>query len=586
VKNALSAQDERTVFQKLRESALAYHLERQWTKSKVLTQYLNAIYFGNGAYGVESAVRTYFGKGADFDGDDRAARSVEPHEAALLSAIIASPSAYDPVQNPTDSRERRDLVLNRMLAEGMITQKEHDESVLEAIPSAEDISAPEPESTEPYFSTWVTQQLVDRYGAGQVFGGGLKIKTTLDTDMQDAAEEAIKGRLPVPGPSASLVAIENKTGEVKALVGGTDFERRPFNLATNGHRQPGSAIKSFTLIEALRQGISPEKTYESGPKILPYPGRPDSDFRVANYEGSYLGVASVATAIARSDNSIFAELGLEVGTENIARLAKDMGIRTPLSTNPSMTLGGLEQGVTPLEMAFAYSTIANGGKRVSGSLASSPLGPVGVERIEGLPKGTPGDEKENKRRSDRVYPEKVGEQAKILLGGVVSGGTGTKAALGEFTAGKTGTTENYGDAWFCGFTEKITTCVWVGYPDKLKPMLTEYGGNPVAGGTFPAEIFNDFMNNALQILALREAGDDADEAPLLEPVAPEPVVPVEPVVPTEPVEPVEPVPTAPAPVPTPTPPPAPTPQPPPQPTPTPPPAAPQAPPQRGAPPGT
>ena len=517
VKNALSAQGDRTVFQKLRESALAYHLERQWSKQKILTQYLNTVYFGNGAYGVESAARTYFGDGQKRrDPNERAARDMEPHEAALLGGIIASPSAYDPVEQPAAAKRRRDTVLDRMLEQGMITRPEYEEAVDQALPSDEDVTPPRPDSAQPYFSTWITQQLVDRYGPGRVFGGGLKVTTTIDPELQAKAEQAVSGRIAGAGPSASLVAIENRTGEVKALVGGDDFSRRPFNVATNGHRQPGSAFKPFTLIAALQNGYGPSSTFSSRRKVLEVPG--GAPFVVNNYEKEYSGVASLAAATEQSDNSVFAELGLDIGTKRIARLAKRMGIATPISTNPAMTLGGLETGVTPLEMAHAYSTIANGGRRVTGTMATSS-GAVGVEKVER------GDETvdENDRRSERIYSEAVGESAKNILGGVVRAGTGKAADVGEFAAGKTGTTENYGDAWFVGFNREWTVAVWVGYPEALNYMRTEYHGQPVAGGTYPAEIWHDFMAAAIKIRDVRDPK-----------AAPSPVAPVAPQAPITP----------------------------------------------------
>ena len=535
VKNALAAQGNRSVFQKLRESALAYHLEREWSKQKVLTQYLNSVYFGNGAYGIESAVRTYFRTGAEdaqsdaaatgekdpeADLDLRAARNVRPHEAALLAGLIASPTAYDPIQNPRAAKQRRNLVLDRMLEQELITRTEHQIGITAEIPSEGEIDPPAPDSAQPYFSSWVTQQLVEDYGSGQVFAGGLKVKTTLDPELQTAAEQAIERRLGGVGPSASLVAIENKTGEVKAMVGGKDFERQPFNLATNGHRQPGSAFKPFTLIAALERGVSPDRTFASRQKALPVPGSPGDQFVVNNYEDRYSGVASLAAATTQSDNSVYAELGLEVGPKRIARLAERMGVRTDISTNPAMILGGLKEGVTPLELAYAYSTIANRGLRVSGTLAASKGGPVAIERVEGG-----GSTDRNKRKAKRVFSARVGEQAHKLLAGVVNGGTGKSASIaGEFIAGKTGTTENYGDAWFVGFNEDYTVAVWVGYPEKLKYMETEYRGNPVAGGTYPAEIFHDFMTEAIRISDERDP--DAEEE--------EPAGPVAPVVPAAP----------------------------------------------------
>jgi len=593
VKNALAAQGNRSVFQKLRESALAYHLERKWNKQKVLTQYLNSVYFGNGAYGVESAVRTYFGEDdpqassdtavqlgatepsvdADDDLDQRAAQDATPAEAAMLAGVIASPSMYDPVQNPKDSEARRNVVLQRMLEQEFITDAQYREAIAEDVPSSKQVDPPQPDSEQPYFTSWLTQQLVDRYNAPAVFSGGLKVQTTLDPELQAAAEEAVAGRLAGVGPSASLVAIHNKTGEVRAMVGGTDFEQRPFNLATNGHRQPGSAFKPFTLVRALQDGVSPDATFTSAKKVL---GPKDDPFEVNNYEDSYAGVASLRSATATSDNSVFAELGLDVGTKRIAKLAQRMGVRTEVSTNRAMTLGGLEEGLTPLEMAHAYSTIANRGVRVSGTLAASPGGPVAIEQVGG------GDrDDKNEQRSERIFPEDVGETAHELLAGVVSGGTGTAAQIDEFAAGKTGTTENYGDAWFAGFNNELTVAVWVGYPDKLQAMETEYGGQPVAGGTYPAEIWGDLMRSWIEIREGREAergiDDDTEDVPTT-PV--EPSVPATPAAPTEDVPsqevpepapeapaPAEPAPQQPAPEPAPAPAPAPPPAPAPQPSP-------------------
>jgi penicillin-binding protein 1A len=528
VKNALSAQGNRSVFQKLRESALAYHMERRWTKQKVLTQYLNSVYFGNGAYGVESAMRTYFGDGDAPTGPDGlpqqqeqsassccSAQDATPAQAALLAAMIASPSLYDPVENPKGTTARRNAVLQRMLEQRLITRTDYEQALAVPLPKEGEIDPPQADSDQPYFSSWLTQQLVDRYRPGVVFGGGLQIKTTIDPELQSAAEGAISRKLSGVGPSASLVAIENKTGEVKAMVGGENFDERPFNLATNGHRQPGSSFKPFTLVAALEQGVSPDATFASQKKVLA------GDFEVNNYEDQYAGVASLRSATTTSDNSVYAELGLKVGTKRIARLARDMGIRTPISTNPAMTLGGLKQGLTPLELAYAYSVIANKGLKVTGSLAPGGRGPVGIERVEGS-----GVEDKNERRTTRVFPEGVGETAHQLLAGVVQGGTGTAAQIGEFAAGKTGTTENYGDAWFVGFNKELTVAVWVGYPDKLRPMETEYRGQPVAGGTYPAEIWRDLLTAWIGIREQREQASGKNEDQEEVPVNPLPSAPI------------------------------------------------------------
>jgi penicillin-binding protein 1A len=524
VKNALAAQGDRSVFQKLREAAAAYHLERKWSKQKILTQYLNSVYFGNGAYGIESAMRTYFGErnghldeegepmvdpatGERYDfHENPEAATATPAEAAMLAGIIASPSAYDPLQDPIAAKDRRDLVLQRMLEQGMITELEYDDAVKQVPPTEDLVNPPQPDSDEPYFTTWVTQQAVEKFGADRVFGGGMEIKTTLDPELQAAGEAAVTQLTALGGPSASLVTIENATGEVKAMVGGDNFRETPFNLATNGHRQPGSAFKPFILMAALKSGkYGPGTVFASHAKELPFTnsaGQKDV-FRVANYEDQYLGSASLTTATAQSDNSVYAELGMKVGRENVTKMANEMGIKTELSTNPAMLLGGLKVGVTPLEMAFAYSTLANGGRRVCAEWASYKCGPVAIAGVE--------DEDKPERKTREVFSKTVADTAKTMLSYVLTAGTGERAQVGEFAAGKTGTTENYGDAWFCGFINVYTTCVWVGYADKVQPMETEYAGSPVAGGTWPAVIWQSFMSDAIAIRDQREAEREAEE---------------------------------------------------------------------------
>src|SRR4051812_17748673 len=533
VKNALAAQGDRSVFQKLREAALAYHLERKWSKEKILTQYLNTVYFGNGAYGIESAVRTYFGTGDppseregavdtgvsytppvapedQPDPDAREAINVAPHEAALLAGMISSPSMYDPVQHPQAATARRNLVLQRMLDTDTITQSQYDTAVRQSLPSEDDINPPKIESQQPYFTSWMTEHLLQHYRAGKVFAGGLKVRTTLDPELQAAAERAIVGRLAGVGPDAALVAIQNGTGEVRAMVGGSDFNARPFNLATNGHRQPGSAIKPFILARALDDGVDPNSVWTSGPVSLPFVNGhgQKGTFDVSNYDDAYYGSSSLWSATAHSDNSVFAQVGMKVGRRRVARIAQRMGIRTKLSTNPAMLLGGLKEGVTPLEMAYAYSTIANDGKRISGSMAPNHSGPVAIQSVE----DGDGKVEDNKPNSVQVLPPKVAQVEKDMLRMVVSSGTGKAAQVGtEDIWGKTGTTENYGDAWFVGGNNDLTVAIWVGYADKLQPMEYEHGGAPVAGGTFPAEIFHDFMSSWLEMRAERPLARGAQD---------------------------------------------------------------------------
>jgi penicillin-binding protein 1A len=511
IKNALQAQSHRTILEKLREAALAFQLSHKWSKEKILTAYLNTIYFGNGAYGIESAAQTYFGKDVNHLGcgepsQELCVQQLQPWEAALLAGIIQSPTAYDPATHPVAARTRRDTVLLQMLEQGYITRSVYQQSISQALPADKDIQVPTEQTIEGidagYFTSWVQQQIIERYGAPRAFDGGLKIKTTLDIDLQHAAEHAVDAYLESPeGPTASLVAIENSTGEVRAMVGGRDYSTTPFNLATNGQRQPGSAFKAFDLAAALQDGISPDSTWTSKQKEFIVPGTHGKEkFVVHNDEGNYTGSNTLTGATAFSDNSIYAEVGLKVGTKRIAKLAHRMGITTPLSTNPAMTIGGLTVGVTPIDMAHAYETLAHGGRRVSGTLAEHGQ-PVAIQEVDAgshvLPDGNHKDV--NHVRSKAVLPQSIAETETSMLETVVQYGTGKAAAIGQFAAGKTGTTSNYGDAWFVGWDSKYTVAVWVGYPDKLIPMTTSFNGGPVLGGTFPALIWHDFMTSALGI---------------------------------------------------------------------------------------
>ncbi|MGA9314600.1 MAG: transglycosylase domain-containing protein [Solirubrobacteraceae bacterium] len=511
IKNALQAQSHRTILEKLREAALAYQLSHKWSKEKIITAYLNTIYFGNGAYGIESAAQTYFGSqpkhlGCGTPGHELCVQELEPAEAALLAGIIQSPTEYNPADSPLEAKTRRDVVLQQMFEQGYISRAVYGESLNQPLPTAKEIQTPQQPLVDGvdvgYFTSWVQQQVIERYGAPRVYNGGLRIKTTLDLGLQRAAEQAVSGYLPGPeGPTAALVAIENSTGEVRAMVGGRNYDETPFNLATEGERQPGSSFKAFDLAAALEDGISPESEWPSREKTFFVHGPDGTEkFVVHNDEGAYTGENSLTNATAYSDNSIYAEVGLKVGTPRIADLAHRMGITTPLSTNPAMTIGGLKVGVTPLDMAHSYETIAHGGERVSGSLVSN-WQPVGIQEVSAA-----GNVLSDGHHSDRnavilkrVLPSEVASTETSVLETVLEYGTAKAAALGQFAAGKTGTTSNYGDAWFVGWDSKYTVAVWVGYPNSLVPMTTDFDGGPVLGGTFPALIWHDFMTSAMQV---------------------------------------------------------------------------------------
>ncbi|HEX4107576.1 MAG TPA: transglycosylase domain-containing protein [Solirubrobacteraceae bacterium] len=518
VKNALAEQSHRTIFEKLREAALAYHLSRTWSKPKILTAYLNTVYFGNGAYGVESAARVYFGREPNMQGcgtpTNLCVGHLDPPEAALLAGMISSPSGYDPVVRRAEALQRRNYVLKDMYNQNYITQTIYDQSLATALPSPSEIREPEVSTPTPgsgYFLSWVEQLMINRYGISRTFNGGLKVRTTLDLPLQEAAESAVNDELPSGGPSAALVAIQNSTGEVKAMVGGPNYEADPFNLATQGERQPGSAFKVFDLAVALEHGISPNSEWPSEPRtFVSYNSQHERvTFHVANDEATYVGQRTLANALAYSDNSVFAAVGLspQVGTGRIAKMAHRMGITTPISTNPAMTIGGLQVGVTPIDMAHAYETLAHGGQRVTGTFSDlkNPMEPVGIEQVT-APKGRNDPPlpdghytATNHVHLTRVLPQWVASTETQMLEGVIQYGTGTSAAIGGFEAGKTGTTSNYADAWFVGWDPQYTVAVWVGYPNKLVDMTSDYDGGPVMGGTYPALIWHNFMDAAAQL---------------------------------------------------------------------------------------
>jgi penicillin-binding protein 1A len=523
VKNALQAQTKRTVFEKLREAAMAYHLTRKWSKERILTEYLNTVYFGNGAYGIEAAARTYFSadpnhEGCGTPGNTMCAAQLTPAESALLAAIIASPSRFDPVAHPGAATDRRNLVLKKMLDQQRISEPVYEDAIQEPLYSAITPAHVDTLKGSEYFVSWVRQSLVDQVGPQRAFEGNLRVQTTLDVDLQKAAQQAVNNYLSWSGgPTASVVAIDNKSGEVRAMVGGRDYDKAPFNLATQGQRQPGSSIKPFILAEALRQGVGPGAVFPSRKRFFRVHKGGNEMFVVNNFENEYAGQSTVANALTFSDNSVFAALGIQVGTKKVAKLAERMGIRTPVSSNLAMTLGGLREGVTPLDMAHAYETFATGGKRISGTLGTSKDGPVGIHLIT---KRDNSDDvvKRNKPKSKRILSAKLAAIETELMTGPVKHGTAVRAQYGGFAAGKTGTTENSGDAWFVGFTPRWTIAVWVGYPNNLKPMLTEFRGSAVTGGTFPAMIWHDFVVAANKIIDDRNNKERAEKGlPPLEP---------------------------------------------------------------------
>ena len=560
VKNTLNEENNRTIFEKLREAALAFQLTHKWRKTKILTEYLNSIYFGNGAYGVESAARVYFGKELGYDpnapadgqtsrcGDSTrnhplpsCASQLRPWQAALLAGMVANPSAFNPAVFRSAAWSRRDLVLQDMLQQHYLTRPQYEVARVQPLPTAADLEQPQQPSAAPYFTSWLQPQILRAMGYGKpgvparvaeyrAYYGGLKIKTSLDLRMQQAADQVVSQDLPYTkgGIVASMVAIDNTTGQVRAMVGGPiingqeDYQQYPFNLATEAERQPGSAFKPFTLAVALESGYGPDSVFLSAPAQFTVPNsRGKEVFNVRNFGNTYSGPITLQEATDISDNSVFSRLGIlglakYGGTRRIARLAQQMGIRTPVSDNYAMILGGLRIGVSPLDMAHAYETLATNGKKVydptlGDCVNGQSCGPTGIVRIE-CGSACPPQYRNlvDHPQYKRIIPAPIAVTERDMLEGPVASGTATAAAIpGVIVAGKTGTTTNYGDAWFVGWTPQMTVAVWVGYPNSTAPMSTLFNGGPVEGGTYPAIIWHDFMLQAIQIMASEQQGSQS-----------------------------------------------------------------------------
>jgi penicillin-binding protein 1A len=486
VKNAYNG-NAPTLARKLREAALAWQLEQVWTKDRILTAYLNTIYLGNQAYGVEQASRVYFG---------HSAANLNPAEAALLAGIPEDPSQYDPVAHPHAALVRRNLVLREMLYQHYLDWAQFRQWKRYKMPDPADVRLPASQSgVAPYFANYVTDQLGRL--PEKVAGGGFSVQTTIDLSLQKLARQAVEKVLPASiGPSAALVAIDPHTGAVLAMVGGRNFHVSQFNLAAQGERQPGSSFKPFVLATALSQGISPVTTLTSHPVTINAGGRV---WNVHNFEGDDLGPIDLWKAIAYSDNTVFAQLTNLVGPGNVATMSQKLGITTPLQ--PYFAIGLGAEPATPLEMARAYATLDNGGQRVDGSLKGITDEPRAIQCLHYDTTTHQCKGGENNVVDKPVLSPELAALETSMLQGVVTYGTGTKAQLpGRAVAGKTGTTENYGDAWFVGYTPQLVTAVWVGYPNKLVPMTTEYHGKSVVGGTYPALIWKEFMTSALAYL--------------------------------------------------------------------------------------
>ncbi len=469
---------------KVREARLAVELEKSQTKDQILELYLNSVYFGGGAYGAEAAANYYFGKSA---------RLLTVGDSAFLAGMIRNPTGYDPVRFRDRSRSRRSIVLARMVTVGVVTQAEADEIGASALPFPQRSADTEVPNT--YFVEQVKQELLDdprlgdtegeRYQA--VFNGGLRVYTTFDPALQAAAEQAVLDVIPDKSEdefTASLVSVDVQTSAVRAMAAGRGFETDRYNLVTQARRQPGSSWKPFTLIAALEAGYSTTSTI-SGNEPCPIPN-PEADidpYVPSNYDGSSGFTGSLVDQLVNSSNCAYARLNAIVGTQKVISVARRLGLTTKLDDVPALALGTEE--VRPIEMVGAYATIARDGRY---------LKPYLVERVEDVegnvlwraPSG-----------GKQVINRDVARAATQAMREVVRRGTGTEARLqnDRQVAGKTGTTQNYEDAWFVGYTAQIATAVWMGSPTGKVPMRN-VGGRSVSGGSYPTKIWHEYMVTA------------------------------------------------------------------------------------------
>jgi penicillin-binding protein 1A len=496
--------NELTLTRKLQEAVMAIKLDRELPKQEILERYLNTIYFGRNAYGIEAAAQAYFGKHVE---------QLGLPESAFLAGIVRQPEDDDPSRLASDplaagqrrnATDRRRQVLDAMLEQGYITKAARDqvaamgwEYVVPRQTTANNGTVKHPELGTDYFVDYVHHWLVSSglFTDSQLYGGGLRIYTTLDYTAQSQAYQAIGSVLNRPGdPTASIVSIDDQ-GRVKAMVGGFDYKASQVNLAvgTDGGgsgRQPGSSFKPLVLAQYLSEGKSLGQTYNAPSKLVLHPTAGGAPWQVANYGDESEGDLNVVDATKFSSNTAYAQIMEDTGVQDAADMAKRLGVTAPLDAVPSLVLGTSD--VSVLDMASAYSTFADEGDHIGPFVVTKVTNADGEVLYRAPTDRTP------------VLDKNVADTVNWVLSQVVQGGTGTGAQFGQPLAGKTGTTEDYHDAWFVGYTCKLTTAVWVGYPNepgqKPKDLQGVHGIN-VTGGTLPASIFSTYMGHATQGLS-------------------------------------------------------------------------------------
>ena len=490
VRNLYIGNPQRTLSRKIREACLSEKFFQQYTRKQILADYLNEVFYGRHAYGAQAAARTYFSKPAS---------KLTLVQAALLAGLPQAPTVFDPLRNPHAALIRRNQVLHAMYKNGYITKSKLRSALhkkLQLRPGHLYTRL-----LQPTFFGWATQQLAEhfgKHGQQQVELGGYHVTTTLNQRLQGLATHAVASVLRNPAdPAAAIVSIDPQTGAVKAMVNYLPSHRvMQFNLATQAHRSTGSAFKPITLATALSEGDSIYSTFYGPPAlsiITPECRQGNGYWEVHNSADEAAGTMNLLSATAQSVNTIYAQLIARIGVRNVQYMARNLGV-TERINGPyfrqacAITLGSV--GFTPLELTDVYATLASGGVHHDPQAFRSIRGPNGEIPL--------------KSTARRVLDPNVAAQVTGALQGVVTGGTGTAAALGNRpVAGKTGTAENFQDAWFCGYVPQLATCVWVGYPKGEIPLLNVEGVGEVFGGTLPAEIWHNYMSGAVANLPVK-----------------------------------------------------------------------------------
>ena len=467
----------KTLERKIREAKLADELEQIHSKKWILDQYLNNVPYGTvggqTAVGIEAAARVFY--------DKRASQLTLP-EAALLAGLPQAPTDDNPFNHPEAAKARRNEVLRAMLEQGDITAAQAREAM--AAPLGVQTNKYYTQRREQFFFDYVKQQLIDHYGVETVRHGGLQVYTTIDLRLQELARKAIADHLNQPGqPSAALVTIDPSNGHILAMASSEEYGSTVFNYATQARRQPGSTFKAIDLLGAVHQGVDPQSTYYNSHELLPGWNDTAPTWHVETDDHVYHGSISLEQAMALSDNTVYAQLGADITPEVVRSTAHHMGVTSHLDAYPAESIGGLSRGVSPLEMANAYATLADGGVRNTATA---------IEKVE-LPDGTV-----DKFGGHRTRQFTDGETYEVTqaLKGVLDHGTAAGLGIGCPAAGKTGTTSSFTDAWFVGYTPKLSTAVWVGYPKETTSMTAVPGYGEVFGATIPAPIWQQFMTAA------------------------------------------------------------------------------------------